>query len=248
MSSSSLPVCVVVGAGPGLGSSVAAKFAQKGYVVALLTRTEASAKDALDRIAKEKGKAQWFQMDVGDEKAVSQCFQQIKQALGEVSVLVFNIGASPDFKKLLEVKREDMAKQLNNVVLGFLACTQQVLPAMIVKKQGSILVTSATAAFRGSATFPSFSATAFAIRSLCQSLSKAYAKEGVHCCLFRIDGMLNTPGVRTMVEKWKGKPADVEMLTNTDDTAEMYWSVHQQSKHAWTNELDIRPYTEEWTY
>lgn len=61
---------------------------------------------------------------------------------------------------------------------------------------------------------------------------------------FRLDCVIDTPGVR----QYLGDRYDPTKLANPDDIAETYWTVHEQPKSAWSNEIDIRPYTEEWTY
>ena len=59
-----------------------------------------------------------------------------------------------------------------------------------------------------------------------------------------LDCTLDVPVVR----KYLGANADREQLANTDDVAETYWWVHRQPKSAWSNEVELRPYTENWTY
>ena len=45
-----------------------------------------------------------------------------------------------------------------------------------------------------------------------------------------------------------GSEYDPENFADPDEVAQTYWLTFQQPKSAWSNEVEIRPYTEEWTY
>jgi NADP-dependent 3-hydroxy acid dehydrogenase YdfG len=45
-----------------------------------------------------------------------------------------------------------------------------------------------------------------------------------------------------------GDDFDADKMADTDDVAEAYWWAHQQPRSAWSNEIELRPYTETWTY
>jgi NADP-dependent 3-hydroxy acid dehydrogenase YdfG len=110
--------------------------------------------------------------------------------------------------------------------------------------RGSVFFSSATAAYRGSATHALYAIGKFGLRALSQSLAKAYSKDGVHIVHVRLDCDLDMPLMREIY----GDEFDSSQMANTDDVAESYWWVHQQPRSAWSNELELRPYTEEWTY
>ena len=118
------------------------------------------------------------------------------------------------------------------------------MPAMITRGQGTVLYSSATAAFRGSGTNPLFAIGKFGLRALAQSLAKAYSKDGVHVAHVRLDCTLDVP----MVRQYMGANFNAAETSNTDDVASTYWWVHQQPRSAWSNEVELRPYTENWTY
>jgi len=66
----------------------------------------------------------------------------------------------------------------------------------------------------------------------------------VHIVHFRLDCDLDVPIMREL----RGDGYDPEQMANPDDVAETYWLTYQQPKSAWSNEVEIRPYTETWTY
>ena len=65
--------------------------------------------------------------------------------------------------------------------------------------------------------------------------------QGIHVCHVIVDGIIEAPRTRKMMPN---RPSD-EMLS-ADSIADVYWSIHTQHKTTWTQELDIRPYTEKW--
>ena len=77
-----------------------------------------------------------------------------------------------------------------------------------------------------------------------QSLSKAYADKGVHIIHVRLDCDLDVP---YMKESY-GSKYSPDILADPNDVAESYWLTHLQPKSAWSNEIELRPYTEDWTY
>ena len=82
------------------------------------------------------------------------------------------------------------------------------------------------------------------MRGLSQSLAKAYAKDGVHIVHVRLDCDLDVPGMRELY----GEKYDPAKLARPEDVAESYWLTHLQPNSAWSNEIELRPYSEEWTY
>src|SRR5678816_4010692 len=82
-------VCVIVGAGPGNGAAMGARFAEDGYRVALCARN----KEKLNKIAGKIKGSRAFQYDVKDTETSSEVFAQIRQQFGPVDVLIYNAGA-----------------------------------------------------------------------------------------------------------------------------------------------------------
>ena len=108
----------------------------------------------------------------------------------------------------------------------------------------NIFFSSATAAFRGSAQYPHYAVGKFGLRALSQSLAKAYAKDGVHVAHMRLDLDLDVPLMRAFYESSNHEPN----MVDPDDVAQAFWLTHQQPKTAWSNEVELRPFTEAWTY
>ncbi|MEM7269858.1 MAG: short-chain dehydrogenase, partial [Pseudomonadota bacterium] len=92
--------------------------------------------------------------------------------------------------------------------------------------------------------FPLYAIGKFGLRALSQSLAKAYAKDGVHIVHVRLDCDLDVPIMRNLY----GDAYDPAKLADPADIAEGYWLTHLQPKGAWSNEIELRPHGERWTY
>ena len=108
-----LPVCAVVGVGPGNGEAFARRFAADGYAVALMARrAELTAK-----LAAELKGAKAYACDVADEDSVEAAFAKMRAELGDADVLIFNAGSGV-WGNVEEVKAEDLERSWRINTLG----------------------------------------------------------------------------------------------------------------------------------
>ena len=240
------PVCAIVGAGEGLGRALAAKFASHGFDIALVSRSEKHSTAAMQAAADSNpnSRIQFFEADGTRPLTVEKAFATIAVEVGQVEVLIYNARGSFSSCEPLELTYEDLEDNYRLEVVGALASAKSVLPAMRERGKGSLFFSSATAAYRGSATHPLYSIGKFGVRAMSQSLAKAYSKDGIHVVHVRLDCDLDMPLMREIY----GNRFNSSQMANTDDVAKSYWWVHQQPRSAWSNELELRPYTEDWTY
>ena len=240
------PVCAIVGAGEGLGRSLAAKFAGEGFDIALISRSEkgSSAAAAAAAGANAGANVKFFAADATQPDTIEQALATIVGDMGDVDVLIYNVHGSFTAREPLEMTYADLDEIYRLEVVGAFAAAKSVLPAMRERGRGSVLFSSATAALRGSATHPLYAIGKFGLRALSQSLAKAYSKDGVHVVHVRLDCDLDVPIMRELY----GDQYDSEKLADPNDVAETYWLTYQQPRGAWSNEVEIRPHTETWTY
>ena len=140
---------------------------------------------------------------------------------------------------ILELTPEQFEQNWKVNCFGAFLAVQQVLPAMIERGGGTILLTGATAAVRGSAKFAALAVGKFGLRALAQSLAREFGSQGIHVAHIIIDGMINTPRVRAMASE-----REEHTLVSPEAIAQTYWQLYQQDATAWTLELDLRPAVE----
>ena len=238
------PLGIIIGPGEGLGRALAAKFAGQGFDLALVSRSEKNCAHAIEAVEQNSGTARFFSADVTQPQTVESAVADIYQEMGEVRLLIYNVRGSFDSCMPLDMTYEALEKTYQEEVVGAFAAAKAVLPNMIEKGQGSIFFSSATAALRGSARFPLYAIGKFGLRALSQSLAKAYAVNGIHIAHFRLDCNLDVPVMKELF----GSDYDPRNFADPDDVAQTYWLTFQQPKSAWSNEIEVRPYTEDWTY
>lgn len=228
-------VTAILGAGPGLGAALAARFAREGHALALLTRSAAGRQYALDAVAAAGGYAQGWDCDAASPASVAAAFAQIRATLGDPAVLICNAGS---FTRggILDLAPETFeAAWRANCYGGFLAA-REVLPAMQRAHAGTLLFTGATAALRGGAGFAGLAVGKFGQRALAQSLAREFGPQGIHVAHVVIDGQIDSPRTRA-----RDLGRTVGAFLAPAAIAESYWMLHAQSRTAWTQELDLRP-------
>ena len=242
----SRPVCAIVGAGQGLGRALAARFASENFDIGLVSRSrEGSGAAAEAAVSAGPGaRVEFFAADAGQPETVERALHGVASEIGEVEVLVYNARGEFTRREPLDMTYAELEEIFRVEVVGAFAAARAVLPAMRRRGAGSVIFSSATAAFRGSATHPLYAIGKFGLRALSQSLAKAYSKDGVHVVHMRLDCDLDVPLMR---ERYGDDYADAH-LADPDAVAQAYWWAHKQPKSAWSNEVEIRPHTEKWTY
>lgn len=229
-------ICVVTGIGPGLGSAYARRFTAGGYHVALLGRTQST----LDRYAAELPGSLPVVCDVADETSVKAAFARIRAELGVPSVVVHNAGSGV-FKGFRETTADELRSSLDVNIGGLFHVAKESLPEMADGDGGALIVTGATAAWRGSAKTAAFAAAKGGQRWLAQSLAKEFAPQGVHVSYIIVDGLVDMPRTR----QWFPDRETAEFVS-PDGVADMAWFLAHQSPGSWTFELDARPAPETW--
>jgi NAD(P)-dependent dehydrogenase (short-subunit alcohol dehydrogenase family) len=228
-------VAAVLGVGPGLGATVARRFAREGFAVGLMARGEESLAAAREEVEALGGTALAVTTDATDAVSVASSFDRVREELGEPEVFVYNAGAF-QMGGILELSPEQFDDCFRANCSGAFYGAQQVLPAMVERERGTIILTGATAALRGSARFAALATGKFGLRALAQSMAREFGPQGIHVAHVIIDGQINTPRLR------EAQPDREESTTlSPESIAETYWQLHAQGPSAWTLELDLRP-------
>jgi len=126
-------------------------------------------------------------------------------------------------------------------VRGLLGCAHQVTPGMLEKHSGNIVVIGATASLRGGPQSAAFASAKAGQRSLAQSLAKKLGSEGIHVSYLIIDGIIDLERTRAWLPD---KPDNFFM--KADEIAKNVYALTRQDQSAWTFELDLRPFGENW--
>ena len=244
-------VCLVVGAGAGIGGSVGRKFAQEGYHAALCRRSD---EEGLNRmvsdIEADGGSASGHLVNAVQEDAIEDLVAEVEK-IGPIHVVLFNLGAQVGGRSLEDTTLKVFELGWEMPCMGLFRVAKSVVPLMESRGGGTILVTSATAAVRGNAGQHSHAAAMGGRRMLCQTLNAEFAPRGIHVAHIVIDGAVDAPdtlgnllGPELYQQLRETKGMEHDGLLLPEQMAETYFHIAHQHRSAWTHELDLRAYSD----
>lgn len=242
MTNNEQQVAVVIGAGDATGGAIAQRFAREGYVVVATRRHQDALAPLVQEIEENGGQAIGLGCDARDEEAMCGLFSKIESEIGEVGVVVFNIGANVQFPITETTGRVYRKVWEMAAFAGFLA-GREAAKVMLPRGRGTIIFTGATASMRGGAGFAAFASAKFALRALAQSMARELGPKGIHVAHSIIDGAIDTAFIRENFPDRYALKAQGGIL-DPDHIAEQYWQLHKQPRDCWTHELDLRPWME----
>lgn len=245
------PVCLVMGAGAGIGGTVGKRFAREGYHSVLCRRSDSEGLNTLvEAIRTDGGDATGYLLNAVDENAIEERVAAVEADIGPIEVVVFNLGAQIGSRPLADTsyKAFELGWRMATFALFRLAST--VTPHMVDRGRGTILVTSATAAVRGNAGQHSHAAAMAGRRMLCQTLNAELSDKGVHIAHIVVDGMVDAPdtvGKLLGAERFnqlRETRGGADGLILPEKVADTYVHLAQQHRSTWTFELDIRSFSD----
>lgn len=246
------PICLVIGAGSGIGGSVGRHFAINGYHAVLCRRTDEEGLTRLvDQIKEEGGLATGYLLNAIKPGSLEEQIELVEAKIGPIEILVYNLGAQIGDRILSQTSYKVFERCWQMATFGLFRCASIICPKMEARGKGTLLVTSATAAVRGNKYQHAHAAAMGGRRMLCQSLNAQYAESGVHVTHVLIDGMVDSPdtlgrmlGEEKFQELRRKRGLANDGLLLPEKIAETYYHIAHQHRSAWTHELDLRAYSD----
>ena len=244
-------VCLVIGAGAGIGGTVAKRFAKEGYHAYLARRTDEEGLEKLiTQISDDGGKASGSLLNVIEENSIEDLVNKIELEIGPIDTVIYNIGAQIGDRSLAETSYKAFEMGWRMATFGLFRLAQVVTPKMKERQSGNIIVTSATSAVRGNGGQHSHAAAMGGRRMLCQSLNAEFSKDGIHVAHVIIDGAVDAPDTLgkmlgpELFEQFKEKKGENGMII-PEEVSETYLFIAKQKKSTWTHEIDIRAFSDQ---
>ena len=246
------PVCLVIGAGAGIGGNVAQRFAHEGYHAVLCRRSDEEGLNRMvDAIKSDGGSATGHLLNAIEPNSIEERVAATEADIGPIEVAVYNLGAQIGDRSLKDTSLKAFETGWRLGTFGLFRLASVLCPLMEERGKGTILVTSSTAAMRGNGGQHSHSAAMAGRRMLCQSLNAQFASKGIHVAHIVIDGAVDAPdtlGKMLGPERFKhlretrGNEHDGLMLPA--EIAETYLHIAKQHRSTWTFELDLRAFSD----
>ena len=246
------PVCLVIGAGAGIGGNVGKRFAREGYHAVLCRRTDQEGLDTLvGAIESEGASASGFLLNAIEADSIEDRVAAVETEIGPIEVVVYNLGAQIGDRALADTTDKAFEMGWRLATFGLFRVASSVCPRMEERRKGTILVTSATAAVRGNKGQHSHAAAMGGRRMLCQSLNAEFAPKGIHVAHIIIDGAVDAPdtlgrmlGPEKFQELREARGMEHDGLLLPEKVANTYFHISQQHRSAWTHEIDMRPFSD----
>lgn len=209
-----METAVVIGAGPGIGRAVAARFAKEDLAVAVIARSPAT----VDAVAASlPGPALALTADVADEAGLRAALDRAAAELGPPSVVVHN-AAVIRADAVGELSAAALLDTLAVNVASVLTAAAQTLPGMAERGRGTFVVTGGMP--EPVPAYVSLSIGKAAVRTAVELLDATYRPAGVHVATVTVGGAV-APGT----------------AYDPDDIAAHYWMLHNQPRTAWEREV-----------
>ncbi|MET0235188.1 MAG: SDR family NAD(P)-dependent oxidoreductase [Kibdelosporangium sp.] len=174
----------IFGAGGGLGLATAQRFAQEGFRVALIGRTQAKLDDLAGRV---DGETITFATDVTDHDQLARTVARI----GDIEVLAFGAtGMDEVMAAALRLGARDLRFQLELRLVAPVVATQRVLPSMLARGSGTLLYATGTSAVQPIGMISNVGAASAGLRSYVHTLHEAASEKGIYAGLLMVGGLV----------------------------------------------------------
>jgi NAD(P)-dependent dehydrogenase (short-subunit alcohol dehydrogenase family) len=183
---------MVTGASSGIGRATASLLARGGAKVFLVARNESRLKEAVGAIAGEGGAAGYAAADVADRSALTRAIDSAEREFGAIDGLFANAGTGGRFASLGEYDDEVFESVIRTNLTSVFWAIKRILPGMIARRRGSILVTGSLASERGMANNAAYVASKHGVLGLARAAAIEAAPHNVrvNCVL---PGLIETP-------------------------------------------------------
>ncbi|MGH8617396.1 MAG: SDR family NAD(P)-dependent oxidoreductase [Burkholderiales bacterium] len=170
---------LITGGNTGIGRAVALAFAAEGADVAIGWIAQADAAERLVQELRAAGRrAQAYQADVTDERAVVDLMRTVVSAFGRIDVLVNNAGIQRA-QPLTEMSAADWDAMMAVHLRGTFLCTREAAKHMIPRQQGSIINVCSQLGYIGRANYAAYSAAKGGVIAFTRAVAKELAPHGV---------------------------------------------------------------------
>jgi len=173
-------VALVTGSSRGIGSATVRLLANQGAAVAInYMHSEVRARNVKDVIEQDGGTAEVFQADVTDAEQATELVRRVREKFGRIDVLVANAAIGFTMESFAKYQWEDFSRKVLGELKSLFCLCQAVLPEMLERKNGSIVVVSSTMSKTASEGFIAHSTAKAALDSFVRSMAFELGPDGI---------------------------------------------------------------------
>ncbi len=197
---------VIIGAGPGISNSVAARFGREGYKVILIGRSEEKLANMVKELEELGTDTHFAIADVSNSSQLANALLLIK----DIEILHYN-ASSPNNTFALDEQEGNLIYDFTVSVAGLLTSVKACLPEL-EKNKGSVLITGGGLAKYPHPDYASLLVGKAAQANLAESLSQALIAKGVFVGILQINGYVNNQ----------------DTVYNPPNIAEQFWKINTE--------------------
>ncbi|MFP3392005.1 SDR family NAD(P)-dependent oxidoreductase [Brevibacillus sp. SIMBA_040] len=184
---------VIIGAGLGLGLSLAKKFGENGFRVVPIARNPEKLAIIESELRKQNIETQSFVADITDLAALKRAIQAAKKEFGSIDVLEFSPYAKENtFTNVIETTPQSVLEQINGYLLPAILSVNEVLPEMINNGSGAILFTTGISAMFPLPMIGNAGIVGAGIRNYATNLHNELKEKGVYIGHLSIGTLIQT--------------------------------------------------------
>jgi NAD(P)-dependent dehydrogenase (short-subunit alcohol dehydrogenase family) len=237
---------IVVGVGPeaGLGGALCKRLAREGLHVFVSGRTAEKVETLAHSIQQAGGRATAVVTDTTQEQDVLALFDRAeKEGGGALDLVVYNAGNAA-MGELHDMDAAFFEYVWRVGCFGGFLVGREAVRRMLPRGRGTVIFTGATASVRGKPATTAFAAAKAGLRSLAQSMARAYGPRGIHVAHVIVDGGIAGDKIIQGLPQFAQAMGE-DGLISLEGLADAYWFLHTQPRAAWTHELDLRTFKEQ---
>jgi NAD(P)-dependent dehydrogenase (short-subunit alcohol dehydrogenase family) len=199
-------ICLITGAGSGIGQASARLFAREGAHVVVADVDDRGAKATVAEIRKGGGQAVAEHVDVTDESETVALTARVVKRLKRIDVLFNNAGVS-GVGDIIETEPELFDRVMRVNVRGVYLMSRAVVPVMVRQRSGSIINMSSCIAEIGLARRVSYAASKGAVLAMTKSMQVDVAQHGIRVNAL-LPGTIMTPFVERYIKESYSDPEE----------------------------------------
>ena len=192
-------VCIITGAGRGIGKATALKFATEGAKVIVCDVTPEWIDETVREIRDADGEAMGFVVDVRDRESIARMVQSVVATYGRIDCLVNNAGIVRD-AQLKNMTDEQFDQVIDINLKGVYNCTKAVVDVMLRQQSGVILNTSSVVGLYGNFGQTNYAASKAAVIGMVKTWARELGRKGIRANAV-CPGFIQTPILSSMPDR-----------------------------------------------
>ncbi|GAA1208807.1 SDR family NAD(P)-dependent oxidoreductase [Pseudonocardia alaniniphila] len=225
MTSSYAKVIAILGAGPGLGMSMARRFGREGFAVALVSRTDVRHAGYRAELAADGIESRSYAADVCDPEQLREVLARIAADLGEIDTAYHGPAAADLGARIVPLPRADAAAvraSFEHAVVPAVDLVAAVLPRMLERGDGALFFGSGLSGLQPMPMLGTLAPASAALRMYVLTLAAAVRDQGVYAAALTIGGLVERGDIhRALVDQGAQLPT-----LNPDDIAGTAWRMY----------------------